>query len=993
MSVDLKQERAQRAMTLSRPREGVRFAVLGAVRAWHRAGELDLGSPQQRAVLTAMLLREGRPVAVNQLVDAVWGEAAPLGAVSTVRTYVSRLRRVLEPDRVVGQPPDTVLSVSGGYAVRVPRSAVDITVFEDTVAQAQRLRQSGELYRAADMFQRALDTWEGAPLGGIPGPFAESERARLTERQMAALESRLELDVRLGRHHDVVAELTALCNEHPLREHLRALLMLALYRCGRQAEALAVYQDARHALVTQLGVEPGQELSRLQSRLLAADPLLSPSGGDPVTVPETADADRHSLPGEHSVQPSDEDSAVQKSIAQPLARELVRPRQLPADLPAFVGRSDELARIHELVPADTEPSVIATITGMAGVGKTALAVHIAHSLSRRFPEGQLYINMRGFDPAGPGVEPMAALRAFLYALGLSSEQIPRDFDAQVALYRSVLTHRRLLIVLDNVRDSEHAKSLLPGSSGCMVIITSRERLSGLVTAHGAHPIALDVMSEQDARLFLTERVGAARMDEEPDAVRRIVQVCSGLPLALAIVAARAATHSSFPLSTIADELSDAQGSLDAFSNVDATIDARAVFSWSYNVLRAPTARFFRWLALHPGPNITLPAAASLSGQSVREVRSLLAELTHAHLISEHRPRRYTFHDLIRNYAMELLDELDDREEQMEVERRLIDHYLHTAYNATVILSPSHAKLELEEPARLCEPQRFDEYTDAYSWVESERAALVSLVERAASGFEKQSWQLASTLVEMMQRRGCLVELLKVQQTGLAAAVRVADPVGVAQSHWNLGRIYSQLNRQQEGRNHLDRALTAFSELDDRAGQAATHSTLAFVSVCAGDQELAAEHARRSLDFYRWAGDRSGQAKASNNLGWLCTLTGDYEQALKHCQHAFSLFEELRDGTSQVSAWDSIGFIYHHLGDYERAMNSYLGALQLARSLRDRANEADILLHLGQTHRARGDFEAARSAWEEASVAYQDLGHGDVESVREALREIEQESHV
>lgn len=625
----------------------LRFAVLGPVRAWRGEHELDLGSPQQRSVLATLLLRRGHAVALAELLDAVWGEEQPPAAVSVLRTYVSRLRKVLEPDREADDPPRVVVSVGDGYLVRLPADSLDLAVFERRVAEAQRLRAAGRPSAAAELLRVALGGWQGAALAGLPGPLAASEGSRLDEERLTALETWLDIEVDHGRHSEVIAELVSLTGRYPLREQLCRLLMLALYRSGRQAEALAAYRGARGTLVAELGIEPGTALRDLHDRILAADATLDP--GPPGRTP----------------QPTEPDSPVPP--ASPAVVHAAHPAQLPADLPTFVGRCAELDRARALLPergGAPATVVISAIGGMAGIGKTTLAVHWAHEVADRFPDGQLYVNLRGFDPTGSLVTPDEAIRAFLGALGVPPMRIPSGLDAQTALYRSMLARRRMLVLLDNARDTDQARPLLPGSPGCLVIVTSRNRLTGLVAGEGAHPLTLDQLTPDEAHGLLARRLGTARPAAEPRAADEIITRCARLPLALAIVAAHAVAHPGFPLSAIAEELRDSHGSLDAFaSGDDITTDVRAVFSWSYKAVSAPVARMFHLLGLHSGPDISAPAAAALAGLPVRETRGLLVELTRAHLLTEHFPGRYTLHDLLRVYAAERVRAEETAEER------------------------------------------------------------------------------------------------------------------------------------------------------------------------------------------------------------------------------------------------------------------------------------------------------------------------------------------
>jgi DNA-binding SARP family transcriptional activator len=705
----------------------IRYAVLGPVRAWQGDVELDLGSPQQRSVLAVLLLRRGRSVTVGELIDAVWGEEPPTAAVSVLRTYVSRLRKVLDQQRDTAGAPQVIVSVADGYLAHVPEDALDLSVFEQQVAEANRRQAAGELPAAADLLRDSLDGWETTPLAGLPGPLAETERSRLIEKRLTALETLLDIDIQLGRHREAIAQLTSLVTEHPLRERLSLLLMLALYRSGRQAEALAAYRRTRDILVADLGVEPGPPLRKLHDRILAADESLDAA----VPAPQAQQAADPAAP------------------APPSPKQLFRPAQLPADLPTFTGRGAELKEACTLLwEAGSHPATMAicTVGGMAGIGKTALAVHWAHHVADRFPDGHFFINLRGFDPTGSIVTPQEAVRTFLDALGVPPGCVPAGFDAQVALYRSLLAHRRVLILLDNARDSEQVRPLLPGSPLCLVIVTSRNQLTGLIAGDGARPLTLHELTPEEAHEFLARRLGADRLAAEPQAAAAIIACCAGLPLALALVATRAA-QTGFALGAIADELHENQGSLDAFAGGDTRTDIRAVFSWSYDALSPPAARLFCLLSLHSGPEISAQAAAALGGLSLRKTRGLLSELSRANLLAEHFPGRYALHDLLRVYATERLSTEQPASERDQAVERLLSWYLYTADSAYVFLTPRRRRVPLEPLPRDCHPLRFTSHDQARNWFETERRNLFAAVHQAAAtGLLGIAWRLGIPLL-------------------------------------------------------------------------------------------------------------------------------------------------------------------------------------------------------------------------------------------------------
>jgi DNA-binding SARP family transcriptional activator len=607
----------------------LRFAVLGPVRAWRGDTELDLGAPQQRALLVMLLLAEGHQVTLDELVSGLWEDDLPPAAIGTVRTYVSRLRRSLrapEQDGTAG----IIRTADAGYVIAARPGELDLEAFERLTREAREARAGDEdRRRAAALLREALGLGQGAPLAGIPGPFAEAQRTRISELLMAASEERLALDIELGAHVAAVAELQTLLARHPMRERLSELLMLALYRSDRQGDALTVFDRARRRLAEDLGIDPGPAMQKMYQRILRND--------DSLAAP---------------VQPPRHRNAAPDGPPPALAE---TPRQLPADLASFAGRRRELALLDSLLDGAVPDAGLAAaaIDGMAGIGKTALAVRWAHQVADRFPGGQLYANLRGFDPGGRPAPPGEVLRGFLDALGAAPRRIPDDLDAQASLYRSMLSGRRVLVLLDNARDMEQVRPLLPGSPGALVLVTSRNRLPALLTAHGARTVTLDAFSAQEARQALGLRLGPERIAAAPQALEEIIGRCAGLPLALAVVAARAALYPDLPLGEIASELRSARTRLDSLSIDGAAADVRAAFSWSYRLLSEPAQRLFRLLSVHEGLDFSRSAAASLAGLPRTEAGPLLAELAAARLLTESRPGWFTSHELIQVYAAEL----------------------------------------------------------------------------------------------------------------------------------------------------------------------------------------------------------------------------------------------------------------------------------------------------------------------------------------------------
>ncbi|MFI6662832.1 AfsR/SARP family transcriptional regulator [Streptomyces sp. NPDC050523] len=932
------------------PSASLRFTVLGPIRAWTGDEELGLGTPQQRAVLAALLLRRRHPLTVGELVDAVWGEDPPSGAVSVLRTYVSRLRKVLEPERETGADPQVMVSVADGYALRLPQDALDLDVFERRVGEAKRLRAAGDVHRAADLLHEALGAWGGAPLAGVPGPLADIERMRLSDYRLATLESRIEMDLELGCHAEIVPELRALIREHPLREEIGRLLMLALYRCGRQAEALAAYRAIRGTLVAELGVGPGPVLRELQHRILNDDPALTdPSPADPgptdpaPTDPAPADPVPVDLgPADPAPQPSSaahtqppQTAPEQSAQSRPSPTEpapaprpaLIAPAQLPADPPTFTGRAAELERLQSLLAEDGTGPAVVVISGMAGSGKSALATHWAHRIAPRFPDGVLHVDLRGFDPTGTAIAADDAVRGFLDALGVDPRQLPAGPDARAALYRSLLAGRRMLVVLDNARDTDQVRPLLPGAPGCLAVVTSRDQLTTLVAVDGARTIDLDLLPLSDARGYLARRLGMTRLAAEPRAASEIVTLCGRLPLPLATVAARAATHPDFPLSALVAELREGHGSLDAFAGADPATDTRTAFSGSYRLLAPATARLFRLLALHPGPDIDASAAAALAGAPLRETRPLLAALTRAHLLTEHQPGRYVLHDLLRVHAAELTQDHDTPAERDAAMRRTLDHYLDAACTAAARLSPdSPALLTAPDAAG---PRDSADCEQALAWFAAEQPVLLVAVEQAATtGFEGHSWQLAWALMPFLQHAGRRSEQVAVQTIALAAAQRAGDRTGQAHCRRNLARAHVQAERYDNALAQAQHALDTFVELGDRSGQALAHGDLAEVLLRQDKLHQALRHQRHALHLHRAVGDRPGQAHACTRTGWILALRGEHSRALSYCRQALALSEEVGDRVTQAAVWDTLGHIHHRRGDHREAASAYERACDL-----------------------------------------------------------------
>jgi tetratricopeptide (TPR) repeat protein len=665
------------------------------------------------------------------------------------------------------------------------------------------------------------------------------------------------------------------------------------------------------------------------------------------------------------------------------------PAQLPPAVAGFTGRATELARLDRLLadqrdaPAAAVSVPILAISGTAGIGKTTLAVQWAHRAAARFPDGQLYVNLRGFDPSGPAVDPAVALSGFLDALGVPPQRVPNDVAARTALYRSALAGKQVLVLLDNARDAEHVRPLIPATPGCCAIVTSRNQLAGAAAAHGAHLLVLDLLSSDDAWDLLARRMGADRLATEPNAVREIIESCCGLPLALAVVAARASIHPSFSLQTLADRMRDIRGKLYALDGGDVATNVRAVFSASYQQLEPPAARMFRLLGLLPGPDTSVSAAASLAGLPLADVRPLLDQLTDERLIAEHVPGRYTFHDLLRAYAgeMALADEAD--EEREAALRRVMDHYVHSAHAAAVLLDSGRQQFPLDPARAGTVPETFTETAPAMAWFAAEHAVLLSAVDWSVrAGWNDHTWRIAAAIVDFLDRQGHWHDWVA---TGVAA-VAATQPMteARARAHRYLGAGYTKLDRFDDAHTELRLALDIHRARGDQAGQVAIHHTIAAVLERQGRYAEALDHVHHVLDGYRADRDRAGEARAINGIGWFHALLGDYPMAVTMCRKALALSEELDDQTGQAFTWDSLGYAHHGLADYPGAATCYRHAIELYRQLGNRPGEAESLDRLGETHQADGDDDAARAAWQRAVDLLDDIDPPAAVDVRAKL---------
>jgi tetratricopeptide (TPR) repeat protein len=614
-------------------------------------------------------------------------------------------------------------------------------------------------------------------------------------------------------------------------------------------------------------------------------------------------------------------------------------------------------------------------------------VHWSAAISDRFPDGQLFVNLRGFDLSGVPTAPEEVIRGFLEALAVPPSDFPASPAAQAGLYRSLTAQRAMLIVLDNARDADQVRPLLPGGRSCLVVVTSRTELPGLTVADGAHPVSVDVMSEPDAGELLAHRLGPQRLAAEPEAVSELIALCARLPLALAIAASRAAARPQLSLALVAGQLRDAAARLDSLGTGEAATSVRAVFSWSYNLLRGPAARMFRLLGLQAGPDISVAAAASLAGLPAAHAAGLLRELTRAHLIDDWMPGRYGFHDLLRTYAAEQAAALDGPQRCRAVVERLLDHYLHTGYAAARLVYPVRELITLAPRLPQVRPEALADHGAAMAWFTAEHATLIAACAQAArEGMDRHAWQLPWTMMHFLDLIGRWDELAATEAAALAAARRLGDLNGQAHAHCDLGRAYVRMGRLDEADGQLRSALSLREKLGGDGPRARIHLDMSQLIQRQGDLPQALAEAELSLALFRSAGSLAGQARALNNIGWLYAKLGEAGRAVEHCERAVALNREIGNRPGEAASLDSLGYAYFRLDRYGEAQACCAAAQDLFLALGDRYNRAVALVHLGDAQRGGGGGHGADAyqAWREALDILDDLQHEEAAGVRRRL---------
>ncbi|MCW8103122.1 AfsR/SARP family transcriptional regulator [Streptomyces tauricus] len=871
------------------------------------------------------------------------------------------------------------MRAAGGYRLNTEDEALDLLRFRRLRDAAQTASAAGRPAEATGLFVRALSLWLGRTAEGLPRTaYSHAVFAGIDAEYPHTARDAADAALAAGDTSRVLPLVRRAAESEPLNECLQARLVLVLAAEGLAAQALDHYQVVRSRLTSELGVDPGSELREAQIRVLRGTvvPTRTSRSGDP----KAADTSGASSPG---------GSRGASPGAGPGATPRVRPAQLPADLHAFTGRRAELDWMRDLLPADggtPATVVISAIGGAPGVGKTTLALHWAHSNTRHFPDGQLYVNLRGYDPAGVALTPSAAICYFLEALGVPAEDIPPSLDGQAALYRSMLAGRRVLVVLDNARSAEQVRPLLPGTPTCVTVITSREQLYGLVAANGARSLRLDILTVTESIEFMTKRLGAARVTADRQAAVRIAEQCGRLPLALAIVCARAEGHPSAPLADIAAELAESRDDLGVFAVGDPATDTRAVFSWSYRTLTPAAAGLFRLLWLCPPHDVSAQAVASLAGLTTAQTRPVLSELTRASLWTEPAPGLYGSHELLRTFSQELSLAEDPPEAREDARRRLFDHYLHSARGAATQLYTHREPLPLPDAAPGTQVLSFSDTDSAAKWLVREMPALEAVITRdSGHGTGAHAWRMAATLELVLDRRGRREEQIELHTTALAGAQRLGETLGEAHMHRVLGFAHVRTNDHARGAAHLERALELFTDLGDVPFTALTHRYLAFLANVRQDHREALAQYKIACALYTRTRAYVGIASVTNEVAWTRLLLHEYEEALGDCRRAVRIAHRSGNRNIEAAAWDTMGVAHHRLGQHDEALEAFDHALTHYRALNDASLIADTLVHRGEALAVTSPQEARR-AWNEALAILDVLGHTDADRLRELLEE-------
>ncbi|MEJ3747930.1 tetratricopeptide repeat protein [Actinomycetes bacterium KLBMP 9797] len=920
----------------------VRIQVLGPVRAWRAGVEIDLGPAAQRAVLALLAVAGGQPLSRAELGDALWPGDRPASAANVIQTHVKRLRQLLEPDRPPRAASQILPRVGDGYALQMPADRLDLLRFRELVAAGNGAHRDGDHPRAAAVLGEALGLW-ARPMADVPLLDGHPKIAGLVGQRRTAALRYAESAIASRAAADALPHLEELASEDPLDEAVQAMLVRTLQAAGRRQQAFAVYRSVRRRLVDELGVDPGPTLAAAHAELLAEDARTATEPAVPVQATRV-------------------------------------PAQLPPTVAHFIGRQAQLSELDDLLAHhhSAQAVVISAVAGTAGVGKTALAVHWAHRVADRFPDGQLYVNLRGYDPEHP-MPAADALARFLAALGVPEREIPPELDERAARYRSELAGRRLLVLLDNASTVEQVRPLLPGRSSSAVLVTSRDSLGGLVAVDGAHRLHLDLLPPAEAYDLLRRLIGP-RVDAEPAAAAMLADRCARLPLALRVAAELAAARGAASLADLAEELAERQRRLDV---LDAGGDPRAavatVFSWSLQQLPPDAARAFRLLGRHPGADADAYALAALADTDLARARAILGALARAHLVHATGAGRYGMHDLLRAYASQLAG--DDA----GAAGRLVDYYLGTAAVAMDRLYPAEAHRRPRVPQPRTPGPALPGADAARAWLDAERPTLVAIATHPATPPEH-TVRLSTILFRYLDG-GHYADALTVHGHAARVAERAGDRAGQGYALRGLGGAHMKMGRFRAATDHHERAVALFAAAGDPVGEAIALTGLGAVGQRTGSYGAAGDHHARAIALFQKAGDVAGEARALNNLAIIETLVGRHEAAVRHHEEAVALSQRAGDRSAEASALNNLGLVEQRLGRPHDAARHFAEALTLFRELGERSGQASVLDNLGFVSLRLDRPQEAARYFAQALTLFRELGEREGQAwVRNGLGE-------
>ncbi|MEV1250034.1 BTAD domain-containing putative transcriptional regulator [Nonomuraea sp. NPDC049750] len=938
--------------------------ILGPLEVLAEGRRIPLTGARPQVILAMLALEPNRVISMDRLLDAIWEDEPPSTARVQIHICVSGLRRTFSAlgltDVISTRPP--------GYILNIPVENIDAHQFEEFIAKSYSLVEAGKPQEAVTELQSALGLWYGTALDGLQGRIIRGGALQLQERRLAAVEEWLRLELSLGRHANLIGDLTVLVRDHPLRERLYAHLMVALYRSGRQAEALETYRMARATLVEELGIEPGDELRRLEQAILRGDGDI----GDEAVAEQSAAAPRDT----------------------PTAAVQVIPRQLPAAIGDFTGRTGAFADIVDTLTgpdggeaSGTVPTIV--ISGRGGVGKTTLAVQVAHDVREHFPDGQLFADLRG--GSGRPASALEILERFLRGLGVDGSAIPDTLDERAEIYRSRLGERRMLVLLDNVMSESQVTPLLPGSSGCAVVVTSRTRLTGLP---GARRIELGVLESGRAVTLLERILGEQRVRDEPEQAAALAELCGHLPLAVRIAGAKLASRPHWQLGRLADRLRDENRRLDELEHGDLGI--RASIEVSYQGLPGPAKRLLRLLSLLETPDFPGWVGACLLDEDPAEAEDLLEELVDAQLVdagagpAKSAPR-YRFHDLIRTFARDRALAEDSAADRTASLRRALSAWLALAKEAHRREYGGDYTILHSGEARWSPPPALLERLSPHpmNWLDGERAALVAGVRQAAQlGFDELCWDLALAAETLFEARSYFDDWRSTTELALGVVRRKANPRGVAAMLYSLGSLRIFQLEPDAALEALEPALRLFKEQNEPHGWALVLRNLAYVDSLRGDTEQAIRRYGEALEVFKLVGDRTSEAHVLSNLARSLLDGGEYAAAETYLERALKIARDVGSRRSEAQVLYRLGESALRQGQIDRAGRSFTLALRIVRDGADHIGEAYMLYGLGQVYVREGRHDQAHMTLEQSLALAVRVGERLVEGrVRHELGEL------